>query len=35
MYPSMMHVLVQSGVIPSLTTNIHGVRLGYTLISNG
>jgi hypothetical protein len=35
MYPSMMHVPIQSGAIPSLTTNILRVRLGYTLISNG
>lgn len=26
---------VHIGVIPNITTNIHGIRFGYTLISNG
>jgi hypothetical protein len=34
MYPSMMYVLVWNGVVPTLTTNIPKVGLGYTLISN-
>ncbi len=35
MYPSMMHIPVQSGAIPNIATTIHGIRFGYTLISNG
>jgi hypothetical protein len=34
MYPSMMYVLVRSELVPTLTTNIPRVGLGYTLINN-
>jgi len=30
-----MHVPVQSGAIPNVTTKILRIRLGYSLISNG
>lgn len=34
-YLSMMSIVVWSGVVPTITTNILGARVGYTLTNNG